>query len=190
MKTIQKRSIIICVLTVLMTMLPASSGLAQESNTTFRIALMPKSGQPLGIVPPNEFGVGGGFKSNLYTLKKEHLTGEFTTNILSATNIGAVLGGLTSPGAYVSVDSVEGRFNTSFGTIVDMHSPTIVVLHEDPTLFDYGLVMVAVAQGQIVDGTMAFKDATGTTSLYLKFEVDGVTKETVIIAGSFVIEID
>jgi hypothetical protein len=181
-----------------MTLVPISSGFADDDlqplreEKSYRFVLTPKYADALNIVLPGNQG-GGGFTSNLYTLKKGQLTGTFATNITSGELITNVLGALlVGPGAYVSVGCVRGVFETPYGTIVDRHSPTIFVTDETPKIFTSGgLVMVAVAEGDIdvTGGTMAFGHASGRTSLYLKFEVDPATFTAVARTGSFMFDI-
>ena len=170
-------------------LLASSNVFAGPSDRTFRLVLTPDADQELLIVPPG-MPAGGGFTSTLTTLKKSRETGTFTTDIVSGELIFDVLGQLLSTGQAVSVDAVNGTFETDFGTIFDTHQPTIIPLNEPPTKYANGIVMVAVADGEITGGTRLFRRAKGRTTLYLKFEVNPATFEALVRTGTFMFEFE
>lgn len=155
-----------------------------------RLMFLPKSGDVLGINFPGSPG-GGGFTGAIYDLKKEKLLGSFTTDIdMCACTIFDVLFELLSTGESV-VESVNGRFDVNNGTIFDNHSATLVVIPEVATTPGYEFVVVAVAQGEITGGTQDYGGATGTTSLYLKMEVDAQgLLPALAISGSFLFDLE
>ena len=155
-----------------------------------RFAFMPGAGDALAIVPPGS-PAGGGFQSDLYTLRGGYKIGSFTTDIVSGDIIFNVLGQLTYPGAIVDVDQVSGTFQTVFGSITDVHKPTVIVLNEPTSILSDGLVMVAVAEGTITGGSGLFSGSTGSTSLYLRFEVNPADNfATAVVSRSFVFDLD
>lgn len=184
------RRAILTVMTLLvgMTLVQASAvraGGGDDEAGLYRFVLTPKAGEELVILGPSAAG-GGGLNGNVYSLKRERPAGQFTTDIKSGEIIYNILLAMVAgpAGTYQSAGSVQGVFETPFGNIIDLHSPTIFSIDEEPKV-PGRLVMVATAEGEITGGTMIFRRASGTTSLYLKFEVDPVTLTAYAVAGSF-----
>ena len=166
---------------------------ADGKGRTFRMVVTPEAGKPLFVVP-GAVPTAGGFSSTLITLAKKRQTGSFTTDIISdefPQGIFDVLGTVLS-GMPVTVGAVRGVFETDFGTIVDEHQPTVIALDEPPTIFSNGIVMIATADGRITGGTRVFRNASGTSTLYIKFEVgfgpEG--QQAVVRSGTFMFEFE
>ena len=165
---------------------------AEADDRIKRFALAPGTGDALTIVDEGS-PAGGGFSSGLYTMRGGFGVGSFTTDIISGEIIDNVLGQLAvgGPGTMVQVEAVTGTFQTAFGTIFDVHKPTVIVLNEPTSILSSGLVMVAVAEGTITGGSGIFKRISGASSLYLRFEVDPANNfETAVVSGSFTFTLD
>ena len=185
MSIIKKSRLAILATLIAVLSMPAFAG----DHGKKRFVFMPGAGDALEIVPPGS-PAGGGFHSNLYTLRGGYKIGSFTTDIISGDIIFDVLAQLTFPGAIVDVDQVAGSFQTAFGKITDIHKPTVIVLNEPTSILSGGLVMVAVAEGTITGGTGIFTGSSGTTSLYLRFEVNPADNfATAVVSGSFVFDL-
>ena len=176
------RSILIIVLFV------ASPSFAGDKAEN-RFVLTPVIGDVLSIAPPGN-PAGGGVQGALSTLKQDRPVGNFRTDIISGEDIFWALSQLTSPGDFVDLAAVNGEFNTRFGSINETHRPTVILLSQAPSFFEQGIVMVAIGEGVISGGTRRFRRAEGTSSLYLKFEVNPATFEAVVVAGSFLFDLN
>ena len=168
-----------------------ATGARAEEGPSERILFIPRVGDTLNLIFPGNPG-GGGFNGPIYKLNVEKSVGSFTSDILTpGESIFAVLGAIASGVPLVKVDMVRGSFETRRGIIEDQHSPTLVNTAEMSTTPGYDRVVVIFAEGIVTGGTRGFHDATGTSSLYLKIEVnDSGMLPAIVQAGAFLFTLD
>lgn len=161
------------------------------NDEALRLMLTPRSGDALNINLPGNPGEGG-FTGPIYTVEEEMEVGSFTTDIITCTCVN-IFDLLTNylPSGIAIAEEVAGQFELKNGTIFDRHRATVIVLPEPPVTLGYDVVVAAIGDGVITDGTGKYKNASGITSLYLKMEVDlDGGNPARAMAGSFLFDFD
>jgi len=176
---------VVCVLSLL----ALATGALANDDSSDPILFLPRAGDTIDLNFPGN-PAGGGFTGDLYRLRGRRSVGSFTTDIVSGELIFDVLGQLAAGQTFVTAGLVQSSFETRRGTIYEQHSPTLVNTEVPPTTPGYDRVVVVFAAGVVTGGTRGFTDATGTSSLYLKIEVDDQGMPAIVQAGTFLFAID
>lgn len=142
-----------------------------------RIVLLVEEGTPLSFaVPPNSPHPTG--LTGLLSQVKFGPIGSFTTGLKSGGDVTELLEFFLLTQMPLVAGDVLGTFSLPRGQIKDEHEAWLTFSPE-PSHFaeEFGLdpalvpVIIVTAEGTIQGGTGKYKDATGTSKLYLKVEV-------------------
>lgn len=146
-----------------------------------------EAGDIVGIVPPSSGG--GGTTAPVYSAATGRHLADFTTDIQSGPNIFALLGEALATGTS-RAETVNFALGLRRGTLNEQHTANVAVLAESPSS-GYEYVVAVIGEGIVQPGTGVFEDASGTSSLFLVFEVDADEQlPPVIRTGTLRFDID
>lgn len=173
----------------LLTALPEQGSGSRYFLSPDRLALTVGRGDVITLIPPSETTLGG-TSASVYTVKQARRVGRFQTEIQIGPDLFTLLGQALEFGA-AATEEVAGEWEIDEGTIRDRHAAYVFRSIEVPRFDGYDVVLVAVADGVLEPGEGRFHDATGTSSLFLMFELDLEQQLPPLVrAGTFLFDFD
>lgn len=128
------------------------------------------AGDVVALVPPGGGASGGGTSAPVYSVFTDRALGDFVTDIQGEPDVFGLLGAALANGTSRAA-TVDLALELDRGTVRERHTANLAVLAEPPST-GYEVVVAVVGEGVVLPGTGIYEHSSGTSSLFLVFEVD------------------